>query len=50
MCGPERYLEQGGLRHQIDFRSIYASVLKKWLGTDDAAILGTGFERLPGLV
>ena len=43
-------LDQGDLRHQIDFRSIYASVLKDWLGADDTAILGTGFERLPGLV
>ncbi len=39
-------LDQGDLRHQVDFRSIYASVLKDWLGADDAAILGTGFERL----
>ena len=43
-------LDQGDLRHQVDFRSIYASVLKDWLGADDAAILGSGFERLTGLV
>ncbi|WP_035564985.1 DUF1501 domain-containing protein [Hymenobacter sp. IS2118] len=43
-------LDQGDLRHQIDFRSIYASILKDWLGADDTAILGTGFERLAGLV
>ena len=43
-------LDQGDLRHQIDFRSIYASVLKNWLGADDLAVLGTGFERRPGLV
>ena len=39
-------LDQGDLRHQVDFRSIYAAILKDWLGADDAAILGTGFERL----
>ena len=43
-------LDQGDLRHQVDFRAIYAAVLKDWLGADDAAILGTGFERLRGLV
>ena len=39
-------LDQGDLRHQVDFRSIYAAILRDWLGADDAAILGTGFERL----
>ena len=43
-------LDQGDLRHQVDFRSIYATVLKDWLGADDTAILGTGFERMSGLV
>ena len=43
-------LDQGDLRHQVDFRSIYASILKDWLGADDTAILGTGFERMAGLV
>jgi uncharacterized protein (DUF1501 family) len=43
-------LDQGDLRHQVDFRSIYATVLRDWLGADDMAILGTGFERLSGLV
>ncbi|MBF9143205.1 DUF1501 domain-containing protein [Hymenobacter properus] len=43
-------LDQGDLRHQVDFRSIYASVLHDWLGADDTTILGTGFERMPGLV
>ena len=43
-------LDQGDLRHQVDFRAIYAAVLKDRLGADDAAILGTGFKRLRGLV
>ncbi len=43
-------LDQGDLRHQLDFRGIYAAVLKDWLGADDAGILGTDFERLRGLV
>ena len=43
-------LDQGDLRHQVDFRSIYAAILKDWLGADDTAILGAGFERMTGLV
>jgi uncharacterized protein (DUF1501 family) len=43
-------LDQGDLRHQVDFRSLYATLLQDWLGADATAILGTGFERLRGLV
>ena len=43
-------LDQGDLHHQLDFRGIYATVLKDWLGADDASILGTDFERMRGLV
>ena len=40
----------GDLRHQLDFRSLYATVLHDWLEADDKAILGNQFERLKGLV
>ena len=43
-------LDQGDLCHQVDFRSIYAAILEDWLGADDTAILGAGFERMTGLV
>ncbi|SNC75803.1 Uncharacterized conserved protein, DUF1501 family [Hymenobacter gelipurpurascens] len=43
-------LDQGDLRYQLDFRSIYATVLRDWLGADDTAILGREFQRLSGLV
>ena len=44
-------LDEGGdLRHQVDFRGIYAPLLRDWLGADDAAILGQDFELVPGLV
>ena len=39
-------LDQGDLRHRVDFRGLYAAVLHDWLGADDAAILGPGVERL----
>ncbi|WP_375436794.1 DUF1501 domain-containing protein [uncultured Hymenobacter sp.] len=43
-------LLDGDLRHQVDFRSLYATILHDWLQADDKAILGREFERLPGLV
>ncbi len=39
-------LDQGDLKHAVDFRSVYATVLGKWLGADPAKILGSDFERL----
>ncbi len=39
-------LDQGDLKHAIDFRSVYATVLDKWLGADPGKILGYDFERL----
>ena len=41
---------EGDLRHQVDFRGIYAPILKGWLGVDDTAILGRDFEAVRGLV
>jgi uncharacterized protein (DUF1501 family) len=42
-------LTDGDLKHGIDFRSVYATVLDKWLGADPAKILGSEFERVPFL-
>jgi uncharacterized protein (DUF1501 family) len=33
-------LQDGDLKHSVDFRNVYATVLKKWLKADDEAILG----------
>ena len=43
-------LDQGDLRYQLDFRSLYASILSDWLGADDKLVLGPGIEKLAGLV
>ena len=43
-------LDQGDLKYQLDFRSVYATVLRDWLGADDTAILGREFARLRGIV
>ena len=40
------HLDEGDLAHSIDFRSIYATVLDKWLKANDSKILGRGFDKL----
>jgi uncharacterized protein (DUF1501 family) len=39
-------LDDGDLKYNIDFRNVYATMLKKWLGADDEMILGKKFEQL----
>ncbi|MBC7626375.1 DUF1501 domain-containing protein [Ferruginibacter sp.] len=34
-------LNEGDLKHTVDFKNVYATVLNKWLGADDSLILGT---------
>lgn len=36
-------LNEGDLKHTVDFKSVYATLLHNWLGADDAAILGKQF-------
>ncbi len=38
---------RGNPVHTVDFRSIYATVLRGWLGADDEAVLGGRYESLP---
>ena len=40
-------LDQGDLKHAIDFRQVYATVLEKWMQTASQALLGTGYPPLP---
>ncbi len=39
-------LNEGDLKHTIDFKNVYATVLNKWLGSDDRSILGKGYDYL----
>ena len=40
-------LEDGGdLMHNVDFRSVYATILEQWLGLDSKPILGGAYEQL----
>lgn len=40
------HLHEGDLQHTIDFKSVYATLLKKWLEADDAAILKRQYDHL----
>ena len=39
-------LDQGDLRHNVDFRAVYAGVLEGWLGADALPVLGGDFGKL----
>jgi uncharacterized protein (DUF1501 family) len=40
-------LEDGGnLQHNTDFRSIYTTLLEKWMGLDAKPIVGGSYEQL----
>jgi uncharacterized protein (DUF1501 family) len=39
-------LQDGDLKYKVDFKNVYATVLNKWLGADDAKIMGRQNEFL----
>jgi len=39
-------LQEGDLKYNVDFKNVYATVLKQWLGADDTKILGKQFDYL----
>ncbi|MBI5707558.1 MAG: DUF1501 domain-containing protein [Armatimonadetes bacterium] len=39
-------LNDGDLKHAIDFRQIYASALENWIGGDSTAVLGEKFQAV----
>ena len=39
-------LNEGDLKHKVDFKDVYATVLNKWLGADDKMILGANHSYL----
>jgi uncharacterized protein (DUF1501 family) len=40
-------LDNGDLKFHTDFRSVYSTILSKWLKADSNAILGAAFKTLP---
>jgi uncharacterized protein (DUF1501 family) len=43
-------LDGGDLKYTIDFRDVYASLLRDWLGTSEDVVLGKAFTGLKGLI
>lgn len=43
-------LDGGDLRHTVDFRQVYASLLGGWLNAPVSEVLGRPFEAVPGLI
>ena len=39
-------LQDGDLKYKVDFKDVYATILNKWLGADDKAILNKQFNLL----
>ncbi|MEO7446614.1 MAG: DUF1501 domain-containing protein [Ferruginibacter sp.] len=39
-------LNDGDLKHKVDFKNVYATVLGKWLGANDASILQKKYDYL----
>lgn len=39
-------LDQGDLKFKVDFKNVYSTVLRNWLGADDVKILGNNYEKL----
>jgi uncharacterized protein (DUF1501 family) len=39
-------LTEGDLKYKVDFKNVYATVLKKWLDADDEKILGKRYDYL----
>ncbi|HEY0751603.1 MAG TPA: DUF1501 domain-containing protein [Chitinophagaceae bacterium] len=39
-------LDEGDLKYNVDFKNVYATVLNKWLGSDDQKILGAKYNKL----
>ncbi len=39
-------LNDGDLKHTVDFKNVYATVLNKWLGADDKEILGKQYDYM----
>ena len=43
---PNQWVE-GDLRHTIDFRGVYGTLLEQWLGVDPASVIRGNFEGVP---
>jgi uncharacterized protein (DUF1501 family) len=39
-------LDDGDLKHAIDFRQLYATIIERWFGVPSQAILGAKYEPI----
>jgi uncharacterized protein (DUF1501 family) len=39
-------LNEGDLKHSVDFKNVYATILKKWLNADDQLILHNRYDQM----
>jgi uncharacterized protein (DUF1501 family) len=39
-------LDEGDLKYKVDFKNVYATILKNWLDANDTAILGKKYDYL----
>ena len=46
---PNKLEDGGNLQHNVDFRSVYTTLLDQWRGLDAKAIVGGNFEPVPFL-
>ena len=46
---PNKLEDGGNLQHNVDFRSVYTTLLDQWMGLDAKAIVGGNFEPVPFL-
>jgi uncharacterized protein (DUF1501 family) len=40
-------VDSGNLKYNVDFRSVYQSLIRDWLQADPTAVLGASFPELP---
>ncbi len=43
---PDQWLNAEDLKHTVDFRGVYGTVLEQWLGVDAGPIVGGSFEQI----
>jgi uncharacterized protein (DUF1501 family) len=43
---PSQQEEGGNLKYNLDFRSVYATILEDWLGLNPTPIIGGSFEKV----
>jgi uncharacterized protein (DUF1501 family) len=43
---PGQQEEGGNLKHNMDFRSVYTTILEDWLGVDPVSVIGGNFQKV----